>query len=177
MLPFGGYPLSPLPFTFLPALSLVSSRLRHSPAPLGHSSWSGAPNYTSRVTDENRDRGSSRERPVPLKRRRRGNGGGEGWARRNPAPRVARSHDYRPLLVPVMVEVRALFRSPPTPFLTRSLAHPPSPANDGFFIPLATKGSFVRGQRARLFYTPNVIQRAARLLRGRFASSSCSRGY
>lgn len=43
----------------LSAFSLMPFLLRHSPTPLGHSSWSDAPNYTSRVTDENRGLGKT----------------------------------------------------------------------------------------------------------------------
>lgn len=50
-----------LPFDIPPRLhpscSLFLHSSHHSPTPLGHSSWSGAPNYTSRVTDESRYRG------------------------------------------------------------------------------------------------------------------------
>lgn len=78
MVPRGCYPSVDISHSlFLSSFSLLfhSSRpgLRHSPA-LGHSSWSGAPNYTSRVTDENRDRRSSGDVPYPLKRRLGGHG-------------------------------------------------------------------------------------------------------
>lgn len=93
--------------------------------PLAYSSWSGAPNYTSRVTDEN-ERPAVRRRPVPWKG------------------------------VPVhscfFPRSLSLSLSPPSRVLSLSLSV------CVFFTLVATKGPLSVARRARLFYTPNVIQ-------------------
>lgn len=87
--------------------------------PLGHSSWSGAPNYTSRVTDEN-DPSRRSETSCALKR---------GTSIPGPPPLRPVSPTFSSLLSVYV-----------------------------FFTPVATKGPLSVARRARLFYTPNVIQ-------------------
>lgn len=84
-----------------------------------------------------------------------------GRARRSVTPRVARSRERRPLLLPAG-ETRVLFRSPVS--VSRPL---PPTANDGFFIPLATKsplyaaGGRIYFVRRMLFSTPRDYSRSA----------------
>lgn len=74
MVPRGCYPSISSPRHCSLSLSLSVLSLLHSSyhlqTPFGHSSWSGAPNYTSRVTDEKRGyRGPVETFLLPLKRR------------------------------------------------------------------------------------------------------------
>lgn len=100
--------------------------------PLAYSSWSGAPNYTSRVTDEN-ERPAVRRRPVPWKG-------------------VPVHSCFFPRSLPLSLSLSAI----ESPLFSLSLSLFLSVCV--FFTLVATKGPLSVARHARLFYTPNVIQ-------------------
>lgn len=112
----------------------------------------------------------ARTRLMPLKRR---SGGKGGTPEHNP-PRRPLARDHRPFLVPRVGEGSGSLSLSSRLSVSRQLALPPSPANDGFFTARPLRVLCTRPTCAFILYAECYSARRA-ITAARFASSSRSR--